>query len=68
MLKHGTSVGVLMGPLLNLSGRDPKGRQDGGFIRMGALRTVVTMLDHGVGQLHDAGDETWVQLVAVVVL
>jgi len=33
---------------------------------MGALRTVVTMLDHGVGQLRDAGDKTQVQLVAVV--
>jgi len=33
---------------------------------MGALRTVVTMLDHGVEQLRDAGDETRVQLVMVV--
>jgi len=35
---------------------------------MEALRTVVTMLDHGVGQLRDAGDEIRVQLVVVVVL
>jgi len=32
---------------------------------MRALRTVPTMLDHGVGQQRDAGDEAWVQLVAV---
>jgi hypothetical protein len=33
-----------------------------------ALWTVLTMLRHGVGQLRDEGDETGVQLVAVVVL
>ena len=32
------------------------------------MRTVLTMLGHGVGQVRDAGDETQVQLVAVVVL
>jgi len=35
---------------------------------MRALRTVLTMPDHGVGQLLDAGDESQVQLVAVDVL
>jgi len=32
------------------------------------LADVVTMLDHGVGQLRDAGNEAQVQPVAVVVL
>ena len=68
MLKHGTSVGVLVGPLLNLSGRQPRGRQDAGVIRIRALRTVLTMLGHSVGQLRDARDETRVQLVTIVVL
>ena len=35
---------------------------------MGTLLTVLTMLDHGVGQLLDAGDESRVQLVAGDVL
>jgi len=37
------------------------------FIQMRALRTVLTTLNHGVGQLCDAGDEDRVKLVAVVV-
>lgn len=67
MLKYGTSVWVLVSPLLNLSGSQSRRRQDARIVRIGALRTVLTMLGHGIGQLCDAGDETRVQLVAVVV-
>ena len=68
MLKHGTSVGVLVGPVLNLSGRQSRGRQDARVAWIRALWTVLTMLGHRVGQLRDAGDETRVQFVAVVIL
>ena len=68
VLKHSTRVGVLVHPLLDLSGSHSRGRQDAGVVRIRALRTVLTMLGHGVGQVRDAGDETEVQLVAVVVL
>jgi hypothetical protein len=60
--------GVLVRPLLNLSERQSRGRRDTGVIRIRALRTLLTMMGHGVGQLRDAGDETGVQLVAVVVI
>jgi len=35
-----------------------EGRQDIGVIRIRALREVLTMLGHGVGQLRDAGDDS----------
>ena len=38
------------------------------FIRIRVLWTVLTMEDHGVGQLRDAGDEIRLQLAVVVFL
>jgi len=35
---------------------------------MKALRTVLTMLGHGVGHLCDAGNEARVKLIVVVIL
>ena len=49
MLKHGMSAEVLVRPLLDLSGSHSRGRQDAGVVRIRVLRTVLTMLGHGVG-------------------
>jgi hypothetical protein len=58
------SVGVLVGPLLNLSGRQSRGRQAAGVI---SDRGLADGDAHPVGQLRDAGDEPRMELVAVVV-
>jgi len=58
----------MVGLPLNLSGSQSRGGQDAGVIWIRALWAVLAMLGHDVGQLRDAGDETRVQLVAVVVV
>jgi len=54
------SVGVLVRPLLNLSGSHSREGKMPGLL----VQTVQTMLGHGVGQARDASDETQVELAA----